>query len=168
MSRVRLGIAMTVVVGALLGVASPAGALPSDTCRAGGGLGDHENIAGTVDLVVDYWQATSTESDVCVRAQVAAPAEGALFELEGAGLLGVAPVVRTDQTDVSPCTQTVHESSTLGDKITMSPVGSNPVSICIQRPGMIKRIDVGTTGSVTPPRVCWTLDSNPTTRTCIP
>ena len=145
---------------ATTGAVQGAAGRPSSTCQAQGGAnakGDDEQVLGVAHALAFVWQASSTKVDVCARVESGTTGAGGLFEID-TGSSGVSPVVRTDQTDLSPCTQQIHESSGLGDRIYTTPIGTNPASICITVAGTSKRIDVGTTGSATVPQIHWTPD----------
>jgi hypothetical protein len=131
---------------------------PSAWCKAQGATGVAHHSLGTVDLWT-YVLQSSGKAYVCVRAEAGSEIAGGRLEIDPAGSPGVAPVIDTSQTDVSTvCPQEVDQNGSV-DHISISPVGANPVHICITVLGITKRIDVGTTSTTTSPYVRWVADN---------
>ena len=132
----------------------------SAVCKSQGGTPlPPQHALGTVD----FWTYVSTppgKVNLCVRAEAGTQVAGGRLEVDITGSPGVAPVVDTTQTDMSPaaCPQEIHEGEGT-DRNYTSPIGSNPVKVCITILGTNRRIDVGTTGTAAPPHVRWVPDT---------
>jgi hypothetical protein len=78
---------------------------------------------------------------------------GYRIDADAGGAPGVTPVIGSS-TDTTPCTITVAEIlQPIHVRLTRSPAGSNPASLCVAVGTLTQRLTIGTTGAVDAPEV---------------
>lgn len=141
--------------------------VPSSTCQRDGGsnaIGQPvfpRDVLGVATVSAFVWPESNTKVHVCVRVQSGTTAAGGRLDVDDSGGGGLSPVVSTDQPDTSPnppCDQEITQGPSDHVYITKVDANTRVISMCVLEAGANKRIDVGVSGSASPPLVHWTHD----------
>ncbi len=134
---------------------SPPAGLPSSSCQTAGGNRVLNMDVATAHVWLYTLQPAPNEANVCVRVEGPVAVGGVLGLKAQVGV----PVSVTRSQDTSPCTIGVVTVGSPADlRISRTPTGAIPASVCVETGSTRERVTVDTSGSLVLPIPTWTPD----------